>query len=246
MDALIRFDNVTVSYDRHPAVHHLSGAVRDGATTAIVGPNGGGKTTLLKAMLGLAPIHEGKIVGTLARREVAYLPQLSDIDRRFPITALDIVQLGLWAGIGAFAAIGRAGRDKAEAALAAVGLAGFTARAPATLSAGQLQRVLFARLVAQDARLILLDEPFAAVDARTTADLLALIARWRGEGRTVVAVLHDYDQVRRHFGDTLLLAREAIAWGPTDQALTPANLARAGAMAEAWDETAGLCEAPVA
>jgi zinc/manganese transport system ATP-binding protein len=110
------------------------------------------------------------------------------------------------------------------------------------LSAGQFQRVLFARLLVQDAAVILLDEPFTAIDARTTRDLLDLVRRWHGEGRTVIAALHDLEQVRAHFPQVLLLAREQIAWDRTDSALSPANLLRARFMAERWDETADVCE----
>ncbi len=125
-----------------------------------------------------------------------------------------------------------------------MGLAGFERRPIGALSAGQFQRVLFARMLLQDARLILLDEPFTAIDARTTADLLEVVRRWHGERRTVVAVLHDLDQVRAHFPETLLLAREPVAWGPTGEALGPANLLRARAMAEAWDDDAPECRRP--
>ena len=246
MTDLLTFRDVTLSYDRHAAVHHLSGAVRSGSMTAIVGPNGAGKTTLLKAVLGLVPRCEGRIDRALARRDIAYLPQHAEIDRRFPMTVLDAVQIGLWPVIGAFGAVGPNGREKVAAALAAVGLTGFEARQLASLSSGQLQRVLFARVLVQDAQLILLDEPFAAIDARTTADLLAVVANWHAEHRTVLSVLHDHDQVRRHFPESLLLAREAIAWGPTAEALAPANLRQAWAMAEAWDESAAVCERSVA
>jgi zinc/manganese transport system ATP-binding protein len=131
--------------------------------------------------------------------------------------------------------------DRAEAALGAVGLGGFGRRPVGSLSAGQFQRLLFARLLLQDAPILLLDEPFTAVDARTAADLLAIIRRWHGEGRTILAVLHDLDLVRAEFPDALLMAREAIAWGPTPEALSAANRLRARMMAEAWDESAGAC-----
>ena len=125
-------------------------------------------------------------------------------------------------------------RDGAQQALAAVGLEGFERRPIETLSDGQFQRVLFARLIAQDAELILLDEPLAAVDWRTSEDLLSLIVSWQQEGRTVAAVLHDLDQVRAYFSETLLLARECVAWGPTREVLMPQNLRRARRMSETW------------
>jgi zinc/manganese transport system ATP-binding protein len=111
------------------------------------------------------------------------------------------------------------------------------------LSSGQFQRVLFARLLVQDAHLIVLDEPFTAIDARTTQDLLRLVRTWHGEGRTVIAVLHDLDQVREHFPDTLLLARESIAWGATAQVLCSENLRQARNMAEFWSADAERCHA---
>ena len=125
----------------------------------------------------------------------------------------DFVGTGLWRSTGFFGGMGKAARDKIAQALAAVGLNGFENRAIGTLSGGQMQRMLFARVLLQDARLIVLDEPFNAIDAKTSADLLALVRRWHGEGRTVLAALHDMDLVRDHFPETLLLARGPVAWG---------------------------------
>lgn len=242
MNAVLSLDNLTVCYDRHPAVHHLSGAFPDGSLTAIVGPNGAGKSTLLKAIMGLLPTTTGRIDRVaLTRSDIAYLPQQAQIDRQFPITVLDVVLLGHWQRIGVLGGVTAGLQAKAVAALAAVGLADFQRRSIRSLSAGQFQRVLFARMLLQDARLILLDEPFTAIDARTTADLLDVVRGWHAEQRTVIAVLHDLEQVRTHFPETLLLARSGIAWGQTAQVLTPDNLRRARRMAEAWDESAPPC-----
>lgn len=242
MTALLSLDNLSVCYDRHPAVHHLSGHFTSGSLTAIVGPNGAGKSTLLKAIMGLLPITTGRIeCAALTRAEVAYLPQQAQIDRQFPITVLDVVLLGHWQRIGILRAVTAELRDRAIAALAAVELSDFQRRPIRSLSAGQFQRVLFARMLLQDARLILLDEPFTAIDARTTADLLEVVRRWHNEQRTVIAVLHDLEQVRTHFPETLLLARSGVAWGQTAQVLTKDNLKRARQMAEAWDENALPC-----
>jgi zinc/manganese transport system ATP-binding protein len=150
--------------------------------------------------------------------------------------------LGLWRQTGAFRAVAPAGRAQAEAALEAVGLRGFQRRPVGSLSAGQFQRVLFARLLVQDAPVILLDEPFNALDARTAAEMLALVKAWHGEGRTVVAVLHDMELVQRDFPQTLLLARDPIGWGPTAEVLTAANRLRARQMAEGWAEDAADCD----
>jgi zinc/manganese transport system ATP-binding protein len=238
----LRFQNLTLGYERHPAVHHLDGAVRNGALVAVVGPNGAGKSTLFKGIVGtLKPL-----AGSIERHGIdgggiAYLPQAPDIDRSFPIGVYDMVAMGLWRSRGVFGGI--AGKDNyaIKAAIAAVGLTGFERRAIGTLSGGQMQRMLFARLVAQDARLIVLDEPFAAIDARTSAELLALLQRWHAERRTVLAALHDVDRVRAVFPETLLLAREPVAWGPTHEVLTVENLNKARRMCEAFDESAEAC-----
>jgi zinc/manganese transport system ATP-binding protein len=242
----VRLVDLTVSHQRHPAVHHLNGALEAGSLTAIVGPNGAGKSSLLDALAGRLAASTGRIeIDARLAGRVAYLPQQSLIDRSFPIGVLDLVSLGHWPRRGAFGAIDGAQRAQARDALAAVGLAGFEARRIGDLSVGQFQRVLFARVLLQDAQLILLDEPFNAVDTRTSTELLRVVQRWHGEARTVVAVLHDLDLVREHFPQTLLLAREAVAWGPTAQVLHAENLFRARQMAERWDEAAPLCSAPV-
>ncbi len=236
----IRFDDVTLGYGRRPAVHHLAGEIPAGSLTAVVGPNGAGKSTLLKGIVGtLAPLS-GAIHRPGARR-LAYLPQAAEIDRSFPLAVYDLVAMGLWSRAGLFGGIGRRDQHRVEEALAAVGLSGFERRPIGTLSGGQMQRALFARLLLQDADLILLDEPFTAIDAKTSADLLALVRRWHDEARTVVAVLHDLDVVKRTFPQTLLIAREPIAWGDTETVLSPDNLLRARRMVEAHDPHAEPC-----
>jgi zinc/manganese transport system ATP-binding protein len=242
MAAQIRFDNVTLGYDRHPAVHHLNGEVAPGALLAVIGPNGAGKSTLLRGLAGILKPLAGAIhLGGLDIRDIAYLPQTADIDRSFPISVFDFVGSGLWRSTGFFGGIGKAAREKILAAIAAVGLNGFENRSIGTLSGGQMQRMLFARVLLQDARLIVLDEPFNAIDAKTSADLVALVRRWHGEGRTVLAALHDLDMVRASFPDTLLLARGPVAWGPTAETLTPENLLVAMRMCEAFDDRAAAC-----
>ncbi|WP_372623864.1 metal ABC transporter ATP-binding protein [Falsiroseomonas sp.] len=245
----LRIEHLTATYRRHPAVHHLSARFAPGSLTAIVGPNGAGKTTLLRAVAGLHKVDEGHIAVAHAdgrKPRVALLPQQSGMDRGFPILCRDVVLQGLWSRLGALRGASRKDLERAAAALEAVGLGGFGPRPVGEMSAGQFQRLLFARLLVQDADLILLDEPFNAVDARTAADLLAVLKRWHGEGRTVVAVLHDLELVRAEFPDCLLLAREKIAFGPTAEVLTAANRLKARMMAEAWDEAAPVCDSRAA
>ena len=242
---VITLDNLTVSYRQHPALHHISGHFAHGSLTAVMGPNGSGKSTLLKSLVGLLPRMGGRS-GALSLQpkppRMAYLPQVSEIDRSFPMDVCDCVLLGYWGSLGAFGRGSPALLAEVFAALQTVGLQGFERRSLGTLSSGQLQRVMFARLLVQNADVILLDEPFNAVDAKTTANLLGLVQQWHQQQRTVIAVLHDEAQARQYFPQTLLLARELVAWGPTCEVLTPANLQRARAMAEAWDESAELCE----
>jgi zinc/manganese transport system ATP-binding protein len=237
----VQLHDVTLGYERHPAVHHLQGAFAAGLT-AVVGPNGSGKSTLLKGIAGVLPPLSGRIdLAGLKPSDIAYLPQDTGIDRAFPMTIADLVALGLMGRRGLFGGITKADRHAIDHAMSAVGLEGFEGRAIGAVSGGQLQRALFARVLVQEARLILLDEPFSAIDARTTADLIDLVQRWPGEGRTVVMVFHDLDLVRRTCPTTLLLAREKVAWGPTEEALGPERLLEARRLSEAWSDQAEIC-----
>ena len=210
--------------------------------TAVIGPNGSGKTTLLKGITGILHPLGGRIErGSLRTSRFAYLPQQAEIDRSFPVTVLDTVALGLWHCLGMFGGMKQDLWQQARQALAAVGLNGFEGRAIGNLSAGQFQRVLFSRLLLQDCPVILLDEPFTAIDNRTTADLLDVVLRWHAENRTIIAVLHNLEQVRSFFPKTLMIAREPIGWGNTAEVLTSENLQLARRMSEAWDESAAAC-----
>ena len=236
------FHDLTLGYDWHPAMHHITGEVAQGALLAVIGPNGAGKSTLFKGIMGeLRPLGGSLDPHGTARREIAYLPQVADIDRSFPISVFDCVSMGLWREIGAWRGLGAGGRAKVARALDAVRVRDLASRSIGSLSGGQFQRVLFARLLLQDARLILLDEPFRAVDANTVADLVALIKGWHREGRTVLAALHDLEQVKAHFPETLLLAREVVAWGETRKVLTEDNLAKARELVAVIDDHAGVC-----
>lgn len=238
--ACVTFQDLTLGYNSHPAVHHLDGVVREGSLTAVVGANGSGKSTLMKGIVGILKPMAGTCT-VAAGTSLAYLPQQSELDRSFPARVVDLVSLGLWSRLGL---LGRCRQDHRQAvttALMSVGLAGFEERPIDTLSGGQLQRALFARVLVQDADLILLDEPFNAIDARTVADLVELIKRWHGESRTVMVVVHDLDLVRQHFPEALLLARRPVAWGDARRTLAPENLLQARQFHEAWAEDAPWC-----
>lgn len=210
--------DISVRYGGRLALEAVSGEFAPGSLTAVVGANGAGKSTLLGAIAGVVRLAGGDIACE-PRRRLAYLPQTAAIDRDYPLTVAELIALGGWREFGAFAAPGAELRRRVGEAAARVDLAGRLKRRIAELSVGELQRALFARLILQDPALILLDEPFAAVDAATTALLLEQVIAWHREGRTVVAVLHDLDLVRAAFPATLVLARRCLAWGATATAL---------------------------
>jgi zinc/manganese transport system ATP-binding protein len=232
----VRVETLSLGYDRHPAVSGLTGLFADGALTAVVGPNGSGKSTLLKALAGHCRPLAGRIdLSGLRASEIAYLPQAHGLDLKFPLTLEDLVGFGFIGRRGLFGGFARQDRERLCALMAQVGLKGLERRPIVSVSGGQLQRALFARVMAQDARLVLLDEPFNGIDARAAEDLAQLMARWPEEGRTVIAVLHDLDLVRRLCPQSLVLAREAVAWGPTHEAIAPDQLTRARKLAENWN-----------
>jgi zinc/manganese transport system ATP-binding protein len=195
---------------------------------------------LIKGLAGLMKPDSGKMI-IAPDAKIAYLPQLAELDCDFPMTVLDLVLAGLWEENGNFGKVSSSAFARVEQALATVGLAEFTRRNLDTLSGGQRQRALFARLIVQDANIILLDEPFNAMDERTTRDLTHLIHHWVAEGRTVIAVLHDLQQVKAYFSQCVLLAREQIAWGETASVLTPGNWDHANHLAEGWNADAPVC-----
>ncbi|HRF72714.1 MAG TPA: ABC transporter ATP-binding protein [Accumulibacter sp.] len=243
---ILRFDNLTLGYNRHPAVHHLHGEVAAGSLLAIVGPNGAGKSTLLKGICGELRPLQGRIeLLGVQRRQIAYLTQQTTLDSSFPMVVHDFVAMGLWRAIGAFGGLDRALRQRIGAAIDLVGLNGLESRPIGALSGGQLQRAHFARVVLQDAPLVLLDEPYGAIDAASVSDLAALVQRWHGEGRTVIAVLHDLEHVRQEYPEVMLLAREIVARGDPAMVLSDDQLLRARQIAEGrgGEAEAAVCQA---
>jgi zinc/manganese transport system ATP-binding protein len=221
-DGSIVLRDVTVRYGSRIALNGVSGEFRAGSLTAVVGANGAGKSTLLAAIAGTTRLARGSIARSAG--SLAYLPQRTLIDLNYPMTVSELIMLGAWHEFGVFRAPDRATRSRLAAAAHMVELTGRLQRRIDELSVGELQRALFARLILQDAATILLDEPFAAVDEQTANVLLQQAVRWHQDGRTVIAVLHDLDMVRRWFPATVVLARQCIAWGPTEVAL-PAEAA---------------------
>lgn len=225
LSPIIQLDQLYLGWRDRLAVRDVSGAFDKGSMTALVGPNGAGKSTLIKGIMGqISPVRGHIRLGVDARRDMACMPQADTLDRSFPVSVYDLVALGAWSRVGAWRGFCRSEHDRVMSALEQVGLADFASRIIGTLSGGQLQRALFARLVLHDAQVLLLDEPFASVDRATTDDLLGILADWHAQGRTIIVVLHDMDVVRTYFPQTLLLAGQLVEWGGTDQVLTPENL----------------------
>jgi zinc/manganese transport system ATP-binding protein len=209
---------VSVRYGRRIALEGITGEFAAGTLTAVVGANGAGKSTLLAAIAGVVRLANG-VVDRPRRQRLAYLPQLAAIDREYPLTTSELISLGGWREFGAFRSPPAAVRARVTEAAAAVDLAGRLQRRISELSVGEFQRALFARLILQDAAVILLDEPFAAVDTPTATLLCEQVTRWHRQGRTVIVVLHDLDLVRQQFPRTLVLARRCVAWSATATAL---------------------------
>lgn len=221
----IQLDQLYLGWRDRLAVRDVSGVFEKGSMTALVGPNGAGKSTLIKGIMGqISPVRGQIRLGVDAHAQMACMPQADTMDRTFPITVYDLVALGAWKRVGAWRGFSNDEHARVMHALEQVGLADFASRIIGTLSGGQLQRALFARLLMHDAQVLVLDEPFASVDRATTDDLLRLLADWHGQGRTIIVVLHDLDAVRTYFPETLLLAGQLVEWGRTEQVLTPENL----------------------
>jgi zinc/manganese transport system ATP-binding protein len=226
VSAIARLQDVAVAYRGRVSLEGVSGAIERHSLTAVVGCNGAGKSTLLKAITGMVPLHRGKVELGVERARIAYLAQQTGMERNFPLSVLDCVVQGFWPASRLWRRVPVEAIEAAYDALESVGLADLAERPVGALSAGQFQRMLFVRVQLQDADFILLDEPFNAVDARTTDALLHTVAAWHEQGRTVMAVLHDHQQVRNWFPQTLLLARSVVAWGDTASVLTEENLWR--------------------
>ena len=221
----IRVEGLTVRYGAHIAVESLEFAVPEGAGAAVIGPNGGGKSTVLKAILGLVPPAAGEVrvfgrpPGRVPPGTIGYMPQFKTMDRRFPALSVELVVSGLrgrWPG-----RIAARDRKRAMEALADVDAAHLAERPIATLSGGEMQRIYLARCLVGEPRLVLLDEPASGIDAVGEADLHHLLERYQEErGATLLVVTHDWQVAYHHSSHVLLLDRRQIGFGPARECLT--------------------------
>ncbi len=237
--AVIEIHHLTLCYRDRAAVHAVSGRFVKGSHTAVVGPNGAGKSTLLAALAGVKQADEGHVH---RHGRIAYLAQLSTLDKQFPLTVRELALAGTWQQRGAWRGLSKDDCLRADAALERVGLSDFIKSPISNLSGGQLQRARFARLIVEDADVMLLDEPFANVDSATIENLLDVQHHWHQAGKTQITVLHDMSQVRAHYPQTLLLAQSALAWGETADVLTTENLQEANRRAQHWRNDATWCQ----
>lgn len=222
MRTVVEIRNLALGYPELPLFRGLSMDIENGSILAVLGANGSGKSTFVKMLLGLLQPLAGKLNWPEGRpSEIGYLAQMTEFDRRFPIRVRDLVAMGAWQGFGFHGRLDKANRERVDAALEAAGVLDIANRSLHTLSGGQLQRALFARVIMQDAPLILLDEPFAAVDQNTEAHLLTLIRKWREEGRAVVLVVHDLSSVLDYCSHALLLGAETATYGAVNAVVTP-------------------------
>ena len=236
MSHKLHLEDVTVSYNRIPAVHHLSATLSCGSCVALLGPNGAGKSTLLKAIAGLLPLETGRIefrghqVEGTSGREIAYVPQREAVDWDFPVTVRGLVEMGRYPALGKWRRFGAEDEAAVEEALHICDLEDIADRQISALSGGQQQRAFLARAWAQKADIYLLDEPFTGLDRNAVEAFAQAMRRLREAGKLIMASHHDLKSVEALFDHILLLNGELVACGPTAEAFTKDNLDRAYAV----------------
>ena len=244
----LQIRDLNVAYQTKVVVWDADFDAPAGALVAIMGPNGAGKSTLLKAALGLIPAASGSVrffgqPYAKVRARVAYVPQRETVDWDFPVSAAEVVAMGLYRRLGWCLPVRRREREQARAALAKVGLDDYAGRQISQLSGGQQQRVFLARALAQDADLYLMDEPFASVDAATERAIVEVLRELRSRNKTVVCVHHDLSTVPEYFDHVALLNMRVVAQGPVREIFTAENLRKTyGARLTLLEEAAQAVE----
>lgn len=202
---MMHFNRLQGGYQGQVVTPIVTGELAAGSMTALIGANGTGKSTLLKTIAGLLPPIAGTCELKISRKALGWLPQRSELETRFPLTVYELVAMGCWPRCGWFGGINRAMRQEIDAALDAVQMRDFSDAQPSMLSGGQLQRVLFARLMLQQSKVWLLDEPFNGIDTQTVTLLMSILEQQQQAGTTLLVVLHDRPLVARYFKDVLSL-----------------------------------------
>ena len=225
----------TVTYrNGHTAINNASFDIPSGTITALVGVNGSGKSTIFKAIMGFVRLARGEIsvlgmpvAQALKKNLVAYVPQAEEVDWNFPVLVEDVVMMGRYGHMGMMRIPKAADRAAVDGALARVGMGEYRKRQIGELSGGQRKRVFLARALAQDARVILLDEPFTGVDVKTEDAIISLLRALRDEGRVMLVSTHNLGSVPEFCDRTVLVKGTVLAHGPTAEVFTQANLERA-------------------
>ncbi|HAT1611850.1 TPA: ATP-binding cassette domain-containing protein [Raoultella planticola] len=224
--AMIELDHLVAGYEELAITPALSGVIAAGSMTAIVGLNGCGKSTLLKTLAGFIPPVSGRLRWTVSRPVIGWLAQRHALESQFPLTVQDVVGQGAWPHVSLLGGIRGEFRRRIGEALERVGLTSMARTPIEALSGGQFQRMLFARVIVQQAPLVMLDEPFTGIDEATSRELMGLILEMHRQGQTVLAVLHDNQRVAEYFPETLLLEPQRARWGNTGDVLPAFGSAR--------------------
>lgn len=214
---MIELDHLVAGYDRLAITPALCGTLERGSMTAIVGANGCGKSTLLKTLAGFLPPVSGVLRWQPSRPTIGWLAQRHALESQFPLTVQDVVCMGCWPRLSLFRGLNRDARKRVAQGLERVGLTAMARETIDTLSGGQFQRMLFARVWVQNAPLVMLDEPFTGIDEITSQVLMEQIVDMHRAGQTILAVLHDSERVARYFPQTLRLGEKAAQWGASAQ-----------------------------
>lgn len=224
--SLISIKNLTVTYNKKPAIKGINLEIDEGNIIGIVGPNGAGKSTLLKAILGLLPADTGevKILGKDIKdslNKVAYIPQKEQFDWDFPINVSEVVMMGRYPYIKFFSRPGEQDKEIVSRVLEKVEMKKYSQTQIRNLSGGQQQRIFLARALAQESDVYFLDEPFVGVDAKTEVAIFNLIKELKSEGKTIMIVHHDLSKIEDYFDKLILINQILIAFGDTKEVFSP-------------------------
>lgn len=229
---MLDIKNLSVAYENNFVFNDLSLFIESGKITGIIGPNGAGKSTLIKAILGLLRPKSGLVMFdskpmSFIKKEIAYVEQRKDLDISFPINVYDLVLTGSYGKLGLFKTPGKIQRLACIEALKQVRMLEFSDRQIGRLSGGQLQRVFVARAILQQAKIIILDEPFVGIDAESEREIMNILRQWREEQKTIIIVHHDLNKVHEYFDNLIIMNHGIVDFGATKEVYNKKNMSRA-------------------